>query len=143
MQNFLHFLEEQTPKKIKKKCCQKFNSKWPLYSRWRPKLNLLVKTTNHLFSKKNFRAVLIAKIPKFYRKKKFSKIQDGAYIQHGDFFWHLFLRAVIFVRNFKMVKFLHFLKEQTPKKIKKIVAKKLNSKWSLNSRLLPKLILLM
>jgi hypothetical protein len=55
-----HFLEEQIPKKNKKTCCQKFNSKWLLYSRWRPKLNLLVKTTNYLFSKNNFRAVLVA-----------------------------------------------------------------------------------
>jgi hypothetical protein len=30
MQNFLHFLEEQTQKKFKKNC-QKFNSKWQLY----------------------------------------------------------------------------------------------------------------
>jgi hypothetical protein len=44
MQKFLHILEEQTPK-IQ-------NSKWPLNSRWLPKLNLLVKTTNHLFSTK-------------------------------------------------------------------------------------------
>jgi hypothetical protein len=56
MHIFLHFLEEQTPKKY----CQKFHSKWPLYSRWQPKLNLLLKTTNHLFSKKYFRAVLVA-----------------------------------------------------------------------------------
>jgi hypothetical protein len=40
-------------------CCQKINSKWPLNSRWLPKLNLIVKTTNHLFSKKKFRAVSV------------------------------------------------------------------------------------
>jgi hypothetical protein len=60
MQKFLHFLEEQTQKKNKKICCKKINSKWPLNSRWLPKLNLLVKTTNHLFSEKNFRIVLVA-----------------------------------------------------------------------------------
>jgi uncharacterized protein YfbU (UPF0304 family) len=43
MQKFLHFLEEQTPKKNYKKRLQKFNSKWPLYSKWRPKLNLRMK----------------------------------------------------------------------------------------------------
>jgi hypothetical protein len=37
-----------------------------------------------------------------------------------------------------MVKLLHILKEQTPKKIKKIFAKKLILKWLLNSRWLPK-----
>jgi hypothetical protein len=57
MQKILHFLEEQTPKKNK---CLKFYSNWLQYSRWRPKLNLLAKTTNHLFSKKHFRAVLVA-----------------------------------------------------------------------------------
>jgi hypothetical protein len=36
-----------------------------------------------------------------------------------------------------MVKLLHILKKNQ-KKIKKIVAKKLNSKWPLNSRWLPK-----
>jgi hypothetical protein len=40
------------------------------------------------------------------------------------FFWHLFLEALAFVRNFKMQNFLHFLEEQTPKEIKKFVAKK-------------------
>jgi hypothetical protein len=56
-QNFLHLLEEQTPKKNLKIYCQKLNSKWSLISTWLPKLNLLVKTTIHLFSKKKFRAV--------------------------------------------------------------------------------------
>jgi hypothetical protein len=43
-----------------------------------------------------------------------------------------------------MVKFLDILEEQTPKKkLIKIVAKKLNSKWPLNSRWLSKLNLLM
>jgi hypothetical protein len=60
MQKLLHFLEEQTSNTIFKTCWQNFYSKWPLYSRWRPKLNLLVKTTNHLFSKKKIRAVLVA-----------------------------------------------------------------------------------
>jgi hypothetical protein len=32
------------------------------------------------------------------------------------FFWHLFLDALAFVKNFKMHIFLHFLEEQTPKK---------------------------
>jgi hypothetical protein len=45
---FFHILEEQTPKKNKKINTKKLNSKWPLYSRWLPKLNLLVKTSNHL-----------------------------------------------------------------------------------------------
>jgi hypothetical protein len=44
-------------KKNKKICGQKFNSKCPLNSRWLPKLNLLVKTANYLFSKNKFRAV--------------------------------------------------------------------------------------
>jgi hypothetical protein len=38
------------------------------------------------------------------------------HIQHGDFFLHLFLGALIFIRNFKMLKFLHILEEQTKKK---------------------------
>jgi hypothetical protein len=50
---FMHILEEQTQKKIKKNCCPKINSKWLLNSSWLPKLNLLVKTKNHLFQKKN------------------------------------------------------------------------------------------
>jgi hypothetical protein len=45
---YLHILEEQTPKKNKKICCPKINSKWVLNSRWLPKQNFLVKTTNHL-----------------------------------------------------------------------------------------------
>jgi hypothetical protein len=60
VQKFLHFLEEQISIFFFK-CCQKINSKWPLNSRWRPKQNLLVKTKNHLFSKKNFRAVFALK----------------------------------------------------------------------------------
>jgi hypothetical protein len=55
-----------------------------LNSRWLPKLNLLVKATNHLFSKKNFRAVLVAEYISLIGKK-ISKIQDGAYIQHEAF----------------------------------------------------------
>jgi hypothetical protein len=54
----------------------------------------------------------------------FSKIQDGAHIRYGVF-WHLFLEALAFVRNFKMQKFLHFLEEQTPKKNLKNVVKNL------------------
>jgi hypothetical protein len=42
-------------------------------------------------------------------------MQDGAHIQYGVFFWHLFLEAVGFVRNFKMQNFLHFLEEKTKK----------------------------
>jgi hypothetical protein len=45
------------------------------------------------------------------------------------FFWHLFLEALAFVRNFKMQKFLHFLEKQTPKKNKKKCCQKFNSKW--------------
>jgi hypothetical protein len=56
----LHILEERTPNKNKKLCCPKINSKWPLNSRWLPKLNLRVKTTNHLFSKKKIEAILVA-----------------------------------------------------------------------------------
>jgi hypothetical protein len=41
------------------------------------------------------------------------------------FFWHLFLEALAFVRNFKMQKNLHFLEEKLKKKIKKNVAKNL------------------
>jgi hypothetical protein len=58
-QNFYISLNNKLQKK--NKCCQKFYSKWPLYSRWRPKLNLLVKTTNNRFSKKKFRPVLFLK----------------------------------------------------------------------------------
>jgi hypothetical protein len=68
MQKFLHILQEKSQKKIKNFVTKKLNSKWPLNSRWLPKLNLLVKTTNHLFSKKPFKAVFVAQIPKFYRK---------------------------------------------------------------------------
>jgi hypothetical protein len=39
------------------------------------------------------------------------------------FFWHLFLEALAFVRNFKMQKFWHFLEKQNPKKHKKIAKK--------------------
>jgi hypothetical protein len=53
-------------------------------------------------------------------------------------FWHLFLGAHIFVRNFKMMIFLHILEEKTQKNL---LAKKQNSKWRLNSRWPPKLIL--
>jgi hypothetical protein len=42
----------------------------------------------------------------------------------GELKPHLFLAALISVRNFKMLNFLHFLEEQTQKKIKKFVAKK-------------------
>jgi hypothetical protein len=38
------------------------------------------------------------------------------------FFFHLFLEALAFVRNFMMQKFLHILYQQTPRKIKKNVA---------------------
>jgi hypothetical protein len=55
MQKFLHILEEQT----QKNCSSKINSKWPLNSRWLPKLNLLVKTTNHIFSKKKSKLTFI------------------------------------------------------------------------------------
>jgi hypothetical protein len=41
------------------------------------------------------------------------------------FFWHLFLEALAFVRNFKMQKFLHFLEGKTKTKIKKNVSKQL------------------
>jgi hypothetical protein len=51
MVKFLHILEEQNPQKIKKIWLPKNKFKWPLNSRWLPKLNLLVKTTNHLFTK--------------------------------------------------------------------------------------------
>jgi hypothetical protein len=46
MQNFLHILEEEAPKKNKIFCCPKQSSKWPQNSRWLPKLNFLVKSTN-------------------------------------------------------------------------------------------------
>jgi hypothetical protein len=36
--------------------------------------------------KKKIRAVSVALIPKFFRKKIFSKIQDGGLIQHEDYF---------------------------------------------------------
>jgi hypothetical protein len=49
----LQILEEQTKSKIKKIVAKKLNSKWPLNSRWLPKLNLLVKITNYHFLKKS------------------------------------------------------------------------------------------
>jgi hypothetical protein len=64
MLKFLLIFREQTPKKIKKIVVQKPNS------RWLPKLNLLVKRTNHLCSKKFFfESVLVVSITKFYRTK--------------------------------------------------------------------------
>jgi hypothetical protein len=60
LKNIFCIYSWRTNSKNEKFCCPKINSKWPLNSRWLPKLNFLVKTTNHLFSKKNFRAVLIA-----------------------------------------------------------------------------------
>jgi hypothetical protein len=117
----LHILEEQTQKKI---VAEKLNSKWPLNSRWLSKLNLLVKTTNNLIStKKNCRKQFILKNSTW-----------------SIFFELFFLGALIVIRNFKMLKFLHILEKQTKKKkIKKFVAKELNSKWSLKSRWLPNL----
>jgi hypothetical protein len=58
-----------------------------------------------------------------------------------EIFWHVFLGALIFVRNFEMVKFLHILEEQTQKKIKKFVVPK-KIKMVANLRWLPKLGLL-
>jgi hypothetical protein len=46
------------------------------------KTKFACKTLNHLFSKNNFMTVLVALIPKFYRNFFWSKIQDGAFIQH-------------------------------------------------------------
>jgi hypothetical protein len=69
------------------------------------------------FFKKKFRAVLVAKIPSFIEKKISQKFKMAPMFNMEIFFWHLFLRAFIIVRNFKMVKFLHILKEQTQKKI--------------------------
>jgi hypothetical protein len=79
MQTFLHFIEEQTQKK--KKIVAKNRIQNGRYI-WRPKLYLIVKTTNHLFSKKKIQRCFSC-LNSFL---KFSKIQDGAYIQHGDFF---------------------------------------------------------
>jgi hypothetical protein len=62
------------------------------------------------------------------------KIQDGAYDQYSDF-GHLFLEALAFFRNFRILKFLHILEEQTQNK-KKICCPKINSKWPLNSKLI-------
>jgi hypothetical protein len=45
LQKFLHILEEQTQNKHKKFCCQK------------TKFKMLVKITNHIFSKKKIEAV--------------------------------------------------------------------------------------
>jgi hypothetical protein len=62
MQNFLQILEEQTPqKKNKKMYFPKINSKWPPNSSL-PKLNLLVKTKNHLYKKNSA-------LFQFYKKK--------------------------------------------------------------------------
>jgi hypothetical protein len=72
------------------------------------------KTTKYLFSKKNSGLFHLPKYLSFIEKKKM--------VQHGDFFCHLLLGAFIFVRNFKMVKFLHILIEQTPK-FKKLLPK--------------------
>jgi hypothetical protein len=50
-----------------------------------------------------------------YLGLKEKKNKDGAHIQHGEFFWHLFLRALIFVRNLKLQNFKNILEEQTQK----------------------------
>jgi hypothetical protein len=55
--------------------------------KWPPKFDLLLKPTNPLL----------------------------APIFNMAFFWHLFLEALAFVRNFKMQKFLHFLEEKIQK----------------------------
>jgi hypothetical protein len=47
-----------------------------------------------------------------------------ALIFNMAFFWHLFLEALAFVRNFKMQNFLHFLEEKTQKKNKKFCCQK-------------------
>jgi hypothetical protein len=52
--------EEQASENNKNICCPIINSKRPVNSSRLRKLNLLVKTINHLFSKKKFRAVLVA-----------------------------------------------------------------------------------
>jgi hypothetical protein len=59
---------------------------------------------------------------KFYVKTFFSKIQDGAPIFDMAFFWHLFLEALAFVKNFKIQKF----------------GQKFNSKWRPKLNLLVK-----
>jgi hypothetical protein len=59
---FLHILEEQTPKKL----LPKINLKWPLNSRWLPKLNWILKTTNQ---KKNLGLYQLSKYPIFILKK--------------------------------------------------------------------------
>jgi hypothetical protein len=60
------------------------------------------------------------------------KIQDGAYDQNGDY-GHRFLEALAFFRNFRILKFLHILEEQSQNKNKKICCPKINSKWPLIS----------
>jgi hypothetical protein len=115
MQKFLHIPYEQTQKnkikillpKNKFKMAAKF--KMGKFKRAKIKFacenyKLSLKTKSGLFQ-----------LPKYlsFIEKKFSKIQDGAYIHHKDFFCQIFLEALIFVRNFKMVKFLHILKEKT------------------------------
>jgi hypothetical protein len=110
MQKFLHILSEQTQKKKLKILLLKINSKWPYNSRWRPKLNLLVKTTQIIFLQKKNQGCFSCLNT---RKIKFSKIQDGTYIQHGGFFLYLFVGALIFASNFKMGKFLHIFNPMT------------------------------
>jgi hypothetical protein len=82
---------------------------------------LKTKTTKTKFACKNYKSSFFKKknsvlfwLPEYlnFIEKKFLKNSRFAYNQHGDFFWNLFLGALILVRNFKMVKFLHILEVQ-------------------------------
>jgi hypothetical protein len=62
------------------------------------------------FSKKKSGLFKLPKYLSFIKKKS-----------RWRFFWHTFLGALIFVKSFKMVKFLHIFEEQNHKKIKKLL----------------------
>jgi hypothetical protein len=91
-QKCLHILKEQTPKQIKNIVAKKLNSKWPLNSRWVPKPNFLmlqkrISFALGLLANSNMHFRLKKNKKKFGSSKmKFLKIQDGAYIQHVNFF---------------------------------------------------------
>jgi hypothetical protein len=67
MQNFLHILEEQTPKKNKKNLLPKNKFERAAEFKMATNINLLVKTTNHFYFKKAFQGCFSCLIePEFF-----------------------------------------------------------------------------
>jgi hypothetical protein len=94
--------------KNKKNIWKLQNQKWPLNSRWPPKFDLIIKSTNRLFNQtfcllKRLSKYLI--FIKYFFSQEFKMVPTRPYSK-WRFFWYLFLA---FVRNFKMQKFLHIL----------------------------------